>query len=154
MEEMMSEATEIEKNEEVLNDTDGNEFTLSREAILGYCTRKHGKTEFMEHLVLESLTNAIKHKDLREFLKGVGWETEDGGDKKQFECCLLFEGHKFPLAELCAHWEEQMDMMIRKKAYELLKENGLAQLDHMAYEFSEEIKRRAKKELKLDLEDW
>jgi len=147
----MTESNKIEKNEEVLNDTDGNEFTLSRDAILGYCKRGN---KFVEHLVLESLTNSIKHADLSKFLDGVGWGNEQGGDKKQFECCLLFEGHKFPLAELCAHWEDQMDEMIRKKAYELLQQKGLAELDHMAYEFAKEIKQRAKDELGIEIEDW
>jgi hypothetical protein len=103
------------------------DFEKERDTFLGYC-----------------LINAATHKYKgKEFLPQV-----DGGLEIQF----IVNGVELPLHETFKDIEDQIDEAVRKKALELL-EDKLSDLESLVYQINEELKKKAKERLNLEIEE-
>ena len=127
-----------------------DDLRISRDKILNYC-KYNNAGHLTGYLVIEALTSAMSHEELSEWLKDIGWDDKEA--KEDFECYIVFEGKKLPITEVCAHWESQMDRLIREKALELFEDEKLSKLDHVTHELTEGIKKKAAEELGITIEE-
>jgi hypothetical protein len=104
------------------------DFMKERNTFLGYC-----------------MVNAVTHKykDGKTFLPKV-----EGGHDIQF----IVNGVELPLIETFKDIENQVEEMVRKKALELLVEK-FGDMTDIVFQISEELKRKAKERLNLEIEE-
>jgi len=101
----------------------------------------------VQHVVIEALSNALKHEEFELFMKDIDWD-----NREDFECYLVIEGREFPLVEVCEHWEKQVDRMVAEKAVELI-DNKLSDVETLLSNVGEGVLREASERLGLDFED-
>ena len=87
-----------------------DKFRIKRDAVLGEAP--------VGHLVVEAFVSALDSKDLEEFLVDCGWNDLTNDD---FECYIVFEGKKLPIATVMEHWGGQMEELIENKALALIE---------------------------------
>ena len=104
--------------------------------------------DLVNHLVIEALSNALNHDELEQFMEQIDWKDKS----KALECYLVVEGEKFPILEVCKHWESQMDEAAKEKAVELLADK-LSDIEELLGDIGEGILRKASDKLGIEFDN-
>jgi hypothetical protein len=96
---------------------------------------------FLSYCMVNAVTHANKVLEITE-------KCSDGNYDVQF----IINGVELPLEKTFKDIEKQIDDMVEKKAYDLIKEK-LGDLTNIADEITEDLKRKAKEKLNLQYEE-
>jgi DNA polymerase IIIc chi subunit len=98
--------------------------------------------EFLGHCLINAITNK------QEAIEEVVTNSKDG----MYEVQFIVNGVELPLEKTFKDIEKQIDGIVQKKAYQLLKEKFTDLLD-ITYEITEDLRRKGKERLNLDYEE-
>jgi len=109
---------------------------------------KDNRSSPMASLVFSSMVRTFKGEGFAQFLKDIDWEGQD-----EVEVKLTIEGIELDIREYCERWDKNIDKEIKKAAVELVEEK-FAKISNVADDIHKDMRRKAKEELGLDLDDY